>query len=312
MIFLTEPWHNKQWHFSLLITVKLQLCGNSDYECSFLRGSKDTVITATAEFTAPSRDQGFAGQPPVEGLSRAAVAAELDKILSSATFIRSKRLGRFLRFTVEQCLDGHQQSLKEYLVGVEVFNKMESFDPRIDSIVRVEARRLRTKLERYYQTEGKDDQVIIQFRKGSYVPLLLTREQLKHMGIDEYGARCAVKTVVVSRFSNLGVDPSHSHFCTGLTEDIVSALTKLQGLRVMSRLNQSGEETRADYMLEGSVRKQGDRLRIAVQLIDCATSLYIWSETYERSLEDVFAVQDDISNAVATSLRRECSATARA
>ena len=52
-------------------------------------------------------------------------------------------------------------------MGVEVFNKMESFDPRIDSIVRVEARRLRSKLERYYQTEGREDGVIIQFRKGT-------------------------------------------------------------------------------------------------------------------------------------------------
>lgn len=269
------------------------------------------MITATAPFTAPSREQGFAGEPPVEGLSRTAVAGQLDKILSSATFIRSKRLGRFLRFTVEQCLDGQQHSLKEYLVGVEVFNKMESFDPRIDSIVRVEARRLRTKLERYYQTEGKDDQVIIQFRKGSYVPLLLTREQMKSMGMDEYGARTGLKSVAVSRLSNLGVDPAHSHFCTGLTEDIVSALTKVPEIRVMSRTNQSGEETRADYVLEGSVRKQGDRLRIAVQLIDCASSLYIWSETYERSLDDVFAVQDDVSNAVAIALRREFTASTR-
>jgi serine/threonine-protein kinase len=243
-------------------------------------------------------------------LSRATVASQLDRILCSATFVRSKRLGRFLRFTVEQCLDGRQNSLKEYLVGVEVFNKLESFDPRIDSIVRVEARRLRSKLERYYQTEGKDDSVIIQFRRGSYVPLLLTRDQLRTMGLDDSGSRSAVKTVGVARFSDLGIDPAYSHFCSGLTDDIVSALTKVPGVRVMSRHNQSGEETRADFVLEGSVRKQGDRLRIAVQLIDCATSLYIWSETYERHLDDIFAVQDDVSNAVAHALRRQFSVAA--
>jgi serine/threonine-protein kinase len=282
--------------------------GNSDLDCGFIWGSKDNVLTATAEIPVPHREPEPDSEGLVEGLSRAAVASQLDKILSSATFIRSKRLGRFLRFTVEQCLDGRQNSLKEYLVGVEVFNKMESFDPRIDSIVRVEARRLRSKLERYYQTEGKDDQVIIQFRKGSYVPLLLTRDQLRTLGIDEYGARTGVRSVAVSRLSNLGVDPAHSHFCSGLTEDIVSALTKVPGIRIMSRHSQNGEETRADYLLEGSVRKQGDRLRISVQLIDCSSSLYIWSETYERHLEDVFAVQDDISNSVAVALRREFSA----
>jgi hypothetical protein len=238
---------------------------------------RDNVITATAELTAPHGESHDSGENTVEGLSRAAVAGQLDKILSSATFIRSKRLGRFLRFTVEQCLDGRQNSLKEYLVGVEVFNKMESFDPRIDSIVRVEARRLRSKLERYYQTEGKDDQVVIQFRKGSYVPLLLTRDQLRTLGLDDYGVRSGVKSVAVSRLANLGVDPAHSHFCSGLSDDIVSALTKIPGIRVMSRHTHTGEETRADYMLEGSVRKQADRLRIAVQLIDCSSSLYIWS-----------------------------------
>jgi serine/threonine-protein kinase len=239
-------------------------------------------------------------------LSRAAVTAQLDKILASSTFIRSKRLGRFLRFTVEQCLDGRQNSLKEYLVGVEVFNKLETFDPRIDSIVRVEARRLRSKLERYYQTEGRDDDVIIQFRKGSYVPLLMTREQLRQLGLPEDGGpRAGLKSIAVGRFANLGVDPAWSHFCTGLTDEVISALTKIPGFRVMARTSVTGEDVRTDYVLEGSIRKQGDRMRIAAQLIDTASSLYVWSETYERDLNDVFAVQDEISRAIVLALRRE-------
>ncbi|HYO84767.1 MAG TPA: hypothetical protein VES20_25420 [Bryobacteraceae bacterium] len=245
------------------------------------------------------------GQP-----SRAAVMAELDKILSSSTFIRSKRLGRFLRFTVEQFLDGRQSALKEYLVGVEVFNKLESFDPRIDSIVRVEARRLRSKLERYYLTEGRDDAIVIQFRKGSYVPTLLTREQLRAMGVTEDPAsRTSVRSIAVGRFSNLGVDEAWSHFCTGLTDDVISALTKAPGFRVMARTSPSGDEARANYILEGSVRKQGERMRISAQLIDSLTGLYVWSETYERDLNDVFAVQDEISRSIVAALRRECQAT---
>jgi len=243
------------------------------------------------------------------GIPRTAVVNQLDKVLSSATFIRSKRLGRFLRFTVEQCLDGRQNSLKEYLVGVEVFNKLETFDPRIDSIVRVEARRLRSKLERYYQTEGRDDHVVIQFRKGSYVPMLLTREQLKSMGLaDDFGSRTGAKTIAVSCFTNLGVNAEYSHFCSGLTDDIVSALTKVPAFRVVARMSGgsgNGEELRGDFVLEGSVRKQGDRLRISAQLIDTASSLYIWSETYERDLNDAFAVQDEISRAIVQALRKE-------
>jgi TolB-like protein len=243
------------------------------------------------------------------GLTPEAIHAELDRVLSSATFIRSKRLGRFLRFTVEQCLDGHQNALKEYLVGVEVFNKLETFDPRIDSIVRVEARRLRSKLERYYQTEGRDDQVVIQFRKGSYVPMILTREQYQAHGYLDGAAhtRSGKRSIAVSRFSNLGVEPSYSFFCSGITEDIVSALTKLPDFRIVARHAgvQGGDEVKSDFILEGSVRKQGDRLRIAAQLIDTATSVYVWSETYERDLSDAFAVQDEISRSIVSSLRSE-------
>jgi TolB-like protein len=249
----------------------------------------------------PDRDCTIAN-----GISHDAVHAELDRVLSSATFIRSKRLGRFLRFTVEQCLEGRQNALKEYLVGVEVFNKLETFDPRIDSIVRVEARRLRSKLERYYQTEGREDEIVIQFRKGSYVPMILTREQYQAHGYVD-GApqpRSGKRSIAVSRFTNLGVDPTHSFFCLGITEDVVSALTKVPDFRIVARYS-GGEDVKADFVLEGSVRKQGDRLRIAAQLIDTASSVYVWSETYERDVSDAFAVQDEISRSIVASLRAE-------
>ena len=79
-------------------------------------------------------------------LSAESVRTQLRKILSSSTFARSERLVRFLNFTVEQTLGGHGQNLKEFVIGVEVFDKDEKYDPRMDPIVRVEARRLREKL----------------------------------------------------------------------------------------------------------------------------------------------------------------------
>lgn len=240
------------------------------------------------------------------GIARTSVTSQLEKILASSTFVRSKRLGRFLRFAVEQCLEGRQSALKEYLVGVEVFNKLETFDPRIDSIVRVEARRLRSKLERYYQTEGREDGVVIQFRKGSYVPLLLTREQLKSMGFGEdFGFRGGTKTVAVGKLTSLGLEDSYTYFCSGLAEDLISALTKVPGLRVVARPPGGADELRADFVLEGSVRRQGERLRIAMQLIDTVNNLYLWSETYERDMSDAFAVQDEISRAIVFALRKE-------
>ncbi|HYP14241.1 MAG TPA: hypothetical protein VEQ63_09980 [Bryobacteraceae bacterium] len=259
--------------------------------------------TVMAEFPT---DVTLDGAASPAGFAPEAVLGQLEKILTSTSFVRSKRLGRFLRFTVEQCLEGRQGALKEYLVGVEVFNKMETFDPRIDSIVRVEARRLRSKLEKYYQTDGSDDGIVIQFRKGSYVPQILTRDQLNASGLlDGIGVRAGRKSIAVSKFSNLGLDASYAHFCSGLTDDIISALTKVGSLRVMARTGMNGDDMKADFVVEGSVRSQGERLRISAQLIDTANSMYIWSETYERDLSDTFAVQDEISRSIVGALRRE-------
>jgi tetratricopeptide (TPR) repeat protein len=117
-----------------------------------------------SEDQAPAR----AGADPI---AAQAVRTQLDRILNSRAFARSPRISRFLTFVVEQTLQRQEDKLKEYLLGVEVFGRMESFDPRIDSIVRVEARRLRYKLEKYYETEGHEDVVFIQLRKGCYVPI---------------------------------------------------------------------------------------------------------------------------------------------
>ena len=93
----------------------------------------------------------------------------LDRIVRSRGFRRSQRMVRFLRFAVQKTLEGKDDELKEYAVGVEVFDRGESFDPAADNIVRVEANRLRSKLKSYYEAEGEDDPAVIDFPRGGYV-----------------------------------------------------------------------------------------------------------------------------------------------
>src|SRR5258708_10722708 len=107
----------------------------------------------------------------LKAIAAAEVRAAMDQILRSRVFIQSHRIRRFLQFIVEESLLGQPHRLKEYPIGLEVFDRREAFDPRVDSIVRVEARRLRNKLEEYYRTEGRDDHVRILLRKGSYMPI---------------------------------------------------------------------------------------------------------------------------------------------
>ncbi|HET8697568.1 MAG TPA: hypothetical protein VFO94_08795 [Gammaproteobacteria bacterium] len=105
------------------------------------------------------------------------VRSELETILASRSFASSTRLSRFLRFVVERTLAGDGERLKEYVLGVEVFDRGEGYDPRIDSIVRVEAGRVRTKLEEYYGREGVGAAVRIRIQKGSYAPLFERRTE---------------------------------------------------------------------------------------------------------------------------------------
>src|SRR4051794_5689294 len=79
-------------------------------------------------------------------------------------------MSRFLRFVVETTLDGKSESIKEYVIAIEVFEKAEDYDPQTDSTVRTEASKLRSRLARYYETEGREDPVVITIAKGSYVP----------------------------------------------------------------------------------------------------------------------------------------------
>src|SRR6185312_16762385 len=97
------------------------------------------------------------------------ILAETEAILADRLFAKSPQLRRFLRFAVERTLAGEGMRLKEYTIAVEALGRPESFDARLDSIVRVEARRLREKLEIYYETKGMQDHILIRIEPGKYI-----------------------------------------------------------------------------------------------------------------------------------------------
>src|SRR5215831_19287425 len=122
----------------------------------------------------------------------AAVRAQLGKILSSPVFVNSPRMSRFLRFVVETTLDGNGERIKEYVIAIDVFEKDEDYDPQADSTVRTEASKLRSRLARYYETEGRDDPIGITIPKGSYLPQF---EQRNHRTLPPSPAASATPTL---------------------------------------------------------------------------------------------------------------------
>jgi TolB-like protein len=104
------------------------------------------------------------------------VRRQLQRLKSSSLFSSSERLRRFLEFVVERTLAGEGDRLKEYVIGVEVFDRDADYDPRLDSIVRVEAARLRAKLAEYYAGEGRADPIVLTLPKGGYAPVATVTE----------------------------------------------------------------------------------------------------------------------------------------
>ena len=106
----------------------------------------------------------------VDAPSAESIKAQLVRVVASRTFAHAAVLRRFIEHIVDSALDGKTDELKEYALGVDVFGRGQSFDPRVDTIVRVQARRLRAKLDEYYRIEGSGDPVLIELPKGCYVP----------------------------------------------------------------------------------------------------------------------------------------------
>ena len=246
------------------------------------------------------------------------VRTQLDKILNSRGFVRSERMIRFLRFAVEQMIQRREEVLKEHLIGVEVFDRKPSYDAGADPIVRVEARRLRTKLRDYYQEEGRNDPIWIEFPVGRYAPVFSWSGSPPIPAIPDHPARNsrpAGNAIAVLPFVNLSSDRGNEYFSDGLTEEIINALTRLKGMYVVARtsafqfkgksydIRNLREQLNVQTVLEGSVRKAGKRLRIAVQLIDASNGYHLWSETYDREMKDVFVLQEEISRSIVAALK---------
>jgi adenylate cyclase len=245
--------------------------------------------------------------------SGSTVRACLEKILISAPFAQSERLQRFLKFVVTETLAGHADRLKGYTIGVEVFDRDASFDSAIDAIVRVEAARLRAKLREYYDHEGRDDPVRIELPKGRYA---VQMEERQPIAVSAPATPQAVAphpppiednpSLAVLPFNNISSDAEQGYFADGVTDSLITELSRLPDLFVISRhssfvyrnmnkrADEIGRELGVKYLVEGSVRRAGNRVRITTQLVDAASGRHLWAERFDRELQDIFAVEDDV------------------
>lgn len=227
----------------------------------------------------------------VSGVDTESIQSQLNRIMNSATFQQVDRLKRFLTFVVEETAAGRGGQLKEYVIGVQVFDKNVSFDPRTDPIVRVQARRLRVRLAKYYKDEGQHDTLLIELPKGGYTPSFRKMEPVP-VKRSIPGALASRNTVAVTRFTDQSTASDLGYFCGGLADEIVHALVAAQNLRVLSL------ETDAAMVVGGSVRRTGNTLRVTAQIVDGPSGAYLWSQIFDGDLDAELDLQERVAAGV--------------
>jgi TolB-like protein/tetratricopeptide (TPR) repeat protein len=255
-----------------------------------------------------------------EIVSAVASRAQVARILESRHFAKAERLKRFLRFVTEETLKGLSNAIKETVIGIEVFDRSATtFDPRTDPIVRVQAGRVRAKLADYYAQDGANDRVLVDLPRGQYVPRFSMQSTASGRALraPANGEPPALQsnTIAVLPFVNISADPADDYFSDGLTEELVNALARLPSVRITARrsafrftrtdrdIREIGRLLGAGKIVKGSVRIADDRLRITVQLVNVADGCQLWSEKYDRTMDDVFALQEEIAGSIRLALR---------
>ena len=273
-------------------------------------------------------------QPPAQ----TEVRAQLERILASSDFAGAERAKKFLRFLVEEALAGRADRLKEYSIAVEVFDRDASFDPGTNPAIRVEASRLRRRLEHYYLTFGREDPLLIEIPRGTYAPAFAPQADVLHLredlaavappGGDNAGNEIPVglpggPAIAVLPFENMG-EERDALLGDGITVEIITALARFREFHVLGRntvFRHRGtkdaktlrRDLGVDYVLEGSLRREASLLRVNAQLLAATTGVVVWAERYERdwSVGSIFEIQDEIANHVVATVAQPHGVIAR-
>ena len=233
------------------------------------------------------------------------VREQLNKIIISPDFRKARRLRDFLVYVVDETLEGNSERLKAYTIGVDVFERPNNFNPITDTIVRVNAGKLRRSLERYFSGPGRHDAVLISIPRGQYVPVF-KRLDYDRTRIDENRLESACEltdydkapTIAILPLKDAGIEASHNFLINGFGEELSMALSRFGNLKVISYhstaemksgrngLKEACRTLSATFVIMGSIYQAVDKLRINIQLTRADTLEQIWSHRYEHLLSE--------------------------
>jgi TolB-like protein len=268
------------------------------------------------------------------------VRDHLERVVASKEFAESERLRRFLRFTVESKLTQQHERVKEYVLGREVFDRQDGYDPRVDPIVRVEARRLRSKLEEYYGGAGRAEPIRFEYVKGSYLPVFQRvhfvpplRAALSRPPVLAAIAAAALIAAAVAfalavrqpppmvaaiplrwiQADSTGLDASDVSLAEAVNDELANRgvarvlawplVTAHQHDRVP--MQQLARAMGVGKLLVVIVRDIGNQKRITVFLIDARTGQKLRAQEYFRSDVSSYAVQHALARQITADLAKK-------
>jgi TolB-like protein len=243
--------------------------------------------------------------------SREELNDELARLLDSKVFAASRRSRQLLEYFVNQLLLGTADQVKEYSIGVDVFNRAPSYNPKLDTIVRNEVWRLRSKLSTYYGGEGIDNPLRIGFRPRSLVPLARYPSSESQSAVRP-STVCSLQRIAVLPFVSIG--RKSDAFNDGLATDIIVGLGVRNGMEVISRsssfafkgqnchVREIADRLDADLLVEGTVQMRDRELRVTTLLTDAASGVHIQSTTYDRKTALSLRMQKELAQQIAADI----------
>lgn len=257
-------------------------------------------------------------------IDQAALIRHVEKICKSLEFRSKQVLCRFLSYIVSETIAGRGGDIKAFSIGVDVFKKDDNFDPGQDTLVRINAGRLRRMLDLYYSNTGKEDDIRIEIPKGGYIPHIIARsgsmEAEKNESSSGEERRMTLEpNIAVLSFKNLDGDPKNAYFARGFSYELLVELNKFEDLQVYNFLSIADHPDKGTqihttmldkgmrFTLGGAIHGDKDRVNVLVDLKDLYEGKQIWSERYSKSIltENLIEIQELIANEISGKLGSE-------
>jgi TolB-like protein len=247
----------------------------------------------------------------IQNLGVEEIERQLQRIIDSPEFHAARQQRKFFHFVVKETLAGRAQEIKGYTIATCVFGRSEDFDQNSDPIVSVQANRLRRALERYYLVAGKQDPILIDIPKGTYVPTFceqISTASYKTVLNDKSlveSFKGSWPIVLIRPFQNLTGDPSMNHWAVGLATELATEITRYQEIRVLIQgpegVGKRASDTVARFVVDGNIQKDMSGIKVNVYLVDVSTSVKIWGESHKSNFETAHLIsfQEEVAKAIA-------------